>query len=113
MARRGPALVEVELSDEERDQLQRWVRRRMSAQGLALRSRIVLACAEGVSNTEVALRVGVSLPTVRKWRSRFLSRRLEGLHDEPRPGRPATISVEQVEQVIIDTLESTPSNATH
>lgn len=93
--------------------MERWVRRRKSAQDLALRSRIVLECAAGVSNTEVARRLQISPPTVRKWRIRFLERRLDGLVDEPRPGRPATISTEQVEQVIVDTLESTPRNATH
>lgn len=93
--------------------MERWVRRRKSAQDLALRSRIVLECAAGVSNTEVARRLQISPPTVRKWRTRFLERRCDGLVDEPRPGRPATISTEQVEQVIVDTLESTPRNATH
>lgn len=89
------------------------MRRRKSAQDLALRSRIVLDCATGVSNSEVSRRQGVSLPTVRKWRARFLERRLDGLVDEPRPGRPALIGVDRVEQVIVDTLESTPKNATH
>jgi transposase len=113
MPRRGPALPELTLSDDERVQLQSWVRRRKSAQDLALRSRIVLECATGVSNAEAAQRLGVSVPTVRKWRSRFLTRRLDGLVDEPRPGRPAVISVDRIEQVVIDTLESTPANATH
>jgi transposase len=113
MSQRGPALAELALSEDERDQLERWVRRRKSAQDLALRSRIVLECATGVSNSEVSRRVQVSLPTVRKWRSRFLERRLDGFVDEPRPGRPALISVDRVEQVVVDTLESTPANATH
>jgi len=69
--------------------------------------------ATGAPNSEVARRLEISVPTVRKWRGRFLSDRLDGLDVAPRPGRPATISVEQVEQVIIDTLESTPKNATH
>lgn len=106
-------MPELTLTEEERDQLERWVRRRKSAQDLALRSRIVLECATGVSNSEVSRRLTVSLPTVRKWRSRFLDLRLDGLVDEPRPGRPALISVEQVEQVVVDTLEATPKNATH
>lgn len=93
--------------------MERWVRRRKSAQDVALRSRIVLECATGASNAEVARRLSVSLPTVRKWRTRFLEHRLDGLVDEPRPGRPAVTSVDQVEQVIVDTLESTPANATH
>ena len=113
MTRRGPALPELTLTDVEREQLERWVRRRKSAQDLALRSRIVLACASGASNSAVAATLSVSLPTVRKWRSRFLDSRLDGLVDEPRPGRPAVISVDQVEQVVVDTLESTPKNATH
>ena len=113
MSRRGPALPELELSEVERDQLQRWVRRRKSAQDLALRSRIVLECATGASNSEVGRRLQVSLPTVRKWRTRFVEFRLDGLVDEPRPGRPAVIGVDRVEQVVVDTLESTPVNATH
>ncbi len=113
MAERGPALPGLELSQAERDQLERWVRRRKSAQDLALRSKIVLECASGASNSEVSRRIGVSLPTVRKWRSRFLDRRLDGLVDEPRPGRPALIGVDRVEQVVVATLESTPQNATH
>lgn len=113
MSPRGPELPELTLIDSEREQLQRWVRRRKTAQDIALRSRIILECATGVSNSEVSRRLGVSLPTVGKWRARFIEKRLEGLVDEPRPGRPATIGVDRVEQVIVDTLESTPTNATH
>jgi transposase len=80
---------------------------------LALRSRIVLACAEGRSNTEVAAACGVSAATVGKWRRRFCELRLDGLSDDPRPGRPATITAEQVEDVVVATLESAPENATH
>ena len=105
---RGPAAVSIELTDNEREALQRWSRRRRSAAGLAQRSRIVLACAEGLTNTAVAKRVGVSLPTVRRWRGRFAERRLDGLLDEPRPGRPREIADEQVENVIVKTLESKP-----
>ena len=101
------------LSDEERDQLQRWARRRSSAQALALRSRIVLGCAEGLDNRQVASRERVSQATVGKWRRRFVDLRLDGLSDDPRPGRPPSISAEQVEDVIVATLESTPANATH
>lgn len=101
------------LSDEERAQLEAWARRPKSAQALALRSRIVLATAEGGSNVEVGERLGVDRGTVRKWRTRFALDRLEGLLDEPRPGRPRTITDEQVEAVITKTLESTPKNATH
>jgi transposase len=105
---RGPAAVSIELTDDEREALARWSRRRRSAAGLAQRSRIVLACAEGLTNVAVAERVGVSVPTVRRWRGRFAERRLDGLLDEPRPGRPREISDEQVEAVIVKTLETRP-----
>jgi transposase len=111
--RRGPKLPGLALTDEERATLERWARRRTSGQALALRCRIVLACAEGASNAEVVKRLGVSRPTVTKWRSRFVARRLEGLADEPRPGAARTISDEQVEQVLVTTLETTPADATH
>jgi transposase len=111
--RRGPKLPELTLTDDERTTLQRWARRAKSSQALALRCRIVLACAEGVSNQAVAERLGVSRPTVTKWRSRFVARRLEGLADEPRPGAARTITDEQVERVLVMTLETTPKDATH
>ena len=101
------------MTDEERDQLVRWERRRKSSQALALRSRIVLKCAEGHANKEVAAECGVSPATVGKWRRRFCELRLDGLSDDPRPGRPATITAKQVEDVLVATLESTPENATH
>jgi transposase len=111
--RRGPKLPELALTDEERTTLERWARRRSSGQALALRCRIVLACAAGASNAAVASRLGISRPTVTKWRSRFVGRRLEGLADEPRPGAARTITDEQVEQVLVLTLETTPTDATH
>ena len=111
--RRGPKLPELALTDEERTTLERWARRRTSSQALALRCRVVLACAEGASNAAVATRVGISRPTVIKWRARFVARRLEGLADEPRPGAARTITDEQVEQVLVATLETTPKDATH
>ena len=111
--RRGPKLPELALTEDERATLQRWARRAKSSQALALRCRIVLACAEGASNAAVAERLGISRPTVTKWRSRFVARRLEGLADEPRPGAARTITDEQVEQVLVMTLETTPKNATH
>ena len=91
-----PTAVEIKLSDEERGRLEAWSRRPKTAQALALRSRIVLGAAEGLSNLEIAGREGVSRPTVTKWRNRFAERRLEGLLDEPRPGRPRTVTDEIV-----------------
>jgi len=101
------------LSDGEREQLLRWSRRAKSSQALALRSRIVLGCGEGLDNKSVAARAGCSTNTVSRWRARFVRDRLDGLVDEPRPGRPPTITAEQVEDVIVGTLESMPKNATH
>ena len=109
----SPIAVEVVLNDEERAQLEAWERRRKSAQALAERARIVLAAAEGLNNSEVAERLGVHRVTVRKWRSRFVEHGLDGLLDEPRPGRPRTVTDAQVEEVIVKTLESTPKDATH
>ncbi|MEV7571458.1 IS630 family transposase [Streptomyces tanashiensis] len=93
--------------------LQSWVRRRSSAQSLALRSRIVLESADGHAIAEVARRLGITTDTVRAWRRRFLERRLDGLCDEPRPGVPRKITDADVERVIVKTLEETPKNATH
>ena len=101
------------LSDEERATLERWARRAKSSQALAVRCRIVLACAEGLSNVEVSGRVAVNRMTVGKWRSRFLRDRLEGLLDEERPGRPPSIALDRVEDVVVATLEQAPRNATH
>ena len=111
MARTGRPKQVLEFSDSEREQLVRWERRRKSSQALALRSRIVLKC--GRANQEVAVECGVSPATVGKWRRRFCELRLDGLCDDPRPGRPATITTEQVEEVLVATLESRPENATH
>jgi transposase len=113
MARRGRPTAELILSEEERETLTRWARRPTSSQQLALRARIVLACADGATNTEVAAQLRVARPTVGKWRSRFVTDRLDGLVDEPRPGTPRKITDEQVEQVVTDTLESIPRDATH
>jgi transposase len=108
-----PSAVVIELTDEERSVLGSWTRRHTSAQALALRARIVLAAAGELTNGEIAASLGVSRPTVTKWRNRFARQRLEGLLDEPRPGRPRTITDEQVERVVITTLESAPKDATH
>jgi transposase len=111
--RRGRPTAQIILSDDERQTLQRWAQRPRSSQALALRCRIVLACADGLSNVAVGEQLGVHPVTVAKWRTRFAARRLQGLADEPRPGVPRSITDEQVEQVIVKTLEETPRDATH
>jgi len=93
--------------------LEAWERRRTSAQALALRSRIVLAAAAGPNNSEIARALGIAVSSVRKWRNRFAEHRLEGLTDEPRPVQPRKISDAKVEEVIVKTPETTPSDATH
>ncbi len=113
MPRTGRPKALLVLTSDEREQLERWARRRKSSQALALRSRIVLGCADGWSNKDVAVRERVAQPTVGKWRARFVEARLDGLTDEPRPGRPPLISAGQIEDVVVATLESTPPNSTH
>jgi len=104
----SPKLEPLMLTDDEQRVLEGWARRRKTAQALALRSRIVLACAAGDSVSAVAAGLGVSRATAGKWRSRFLEGRLQGLNDEPRPGRPRTVTDEQVEKMITATLEQEP-----
>lgn len=113
MARTGRPKAELILTEEERVVLERLVRRRTSAQSLALRARIVLACASGKASTEVASELRVSQATVGKWRKRFVERRLDGLFDEPRPGAKRTVTDDQIEAVIVKTLEEKPNDATH
>jgi transposase len=105
--------AEVVLDDQERELLERWARRPKSSQALALRCRIVLAAAEGQPCKEIAAELGCHANTVGKWRGRFVQRGIDGLHDEPRPGKPGSISDEDVERVIVKTLEEQPANATH
>jgi len=111
--RRGRPLATLTVPEPDREVLVRWTRRPKTAQALALRARIVLASAEGQANTAIARALHVSLPTVGKWRERFRQRGLEGLTDEPRPGAPRSVSDEEVERVLTQTLETTPADATH
>ncbi len=108
-----PVAPVVVLTDDERVQLEAWSRRSKSANALAVRSRIVLAAADGLPNTAIADHLGIAVGSARKWRSRFVAHRLDGLTDEPRPGRPRTVTDAEVEEVITRTLETTPANATH
>lgn len=113
MGTRGRPKAELVLTEEERITLQRWARRPKSPHSLAQRCRIVLACAEGLDHTVVAAQEGVHPATVAKWRKRFIERRLDGMVDEPRPGTPRKITDEDVERVVVKTLEEKPADATH
>jgi transposase len=105
--------AEVVLDEDEREVLERWARRPKSSQALAFRCRIVLAAAEGRSSTEIAALLGCNPSTVGRWRGRFAKRGIDGLHDEPRPGKPRSIRDQDVERVLVKTLEEQPTNATH
>ena len=111
--RTGRPKVALILTDEERHRLKSLTHRSRSAPHLARRALIILACAEGADSKVVARRLHVTPATVCKWRGRFVRQRLDGLYDEPRPGARRTITDEQVEQVIVRTLETTPRGATH
>jgi transposase len=111
MACSGRPKAVLTLRDDEREILHRYVRRGKTSQRLALRSRIVLECAKGLENCEVATKLGVSVQTVGKWRARFVAERINGLSDAPRSGAPRKISDAKVEKIIVTTLESMPKGA--
>lgn len=111
--RTGRPLKPLALTESDRGLLGRWVRRPKTAQALARRAQIILHAADGASNTTIAHELGLTKPTVGKWRHRYLERGVDGLLDEPRPGAPRTITDEEVERVITLTLETTPEDATH
>jgi transposase len=113
MARTGRPKQPLVLESVELEQLERWARRPKTEQRLALRSRIVLRCAEGLDNDEVAAELGVDAKTVSKWRRRFVGRRLDGLGDEPRPGAPRTVLDDKVDEVVRRTIEEQSPDATH
>jgi transposase len=111
--RKGRPTPALTLTADERETLERWTRRPKTNQALAQRARIILGCASGKTNTEVATRLATTKQTVGKWRTRFLNKRLDGLLDEPRPGTPRRLSDAEVERVLTMTLESTPKQASH
>ena len=113
MGKPGRPTVEITLSADERKTLERWVRRHSSSQALALRCRIVLACADGRSNVDIATELGINQATPAKWRKRFAVDRLDGLLDAPRPGAQRSIGDDVIEAIVVETLETTPGEDTH
>ena len=113
MTRRATKASKIILSKDERDYLERLVRRRKVSHGDAQRAEIVLCAAEGLNNRAVADAVGVTRQTVRLWRDRFAKHRLDGLDDEPRCGAPRKIGDDRIEEIIVRTLETKPVDATH
>jgi transposase len=111
--RTGRPKTTLIVTDDERRALQSLAHRRRTASVIARRARIILACADGLANTAVAKRLRVAPGTVGKWRQRFVEQRVDGLLDEPRPGTPRQITDDQVEAVVVRTLETTPRDATH
>jgi len=109
----GRPRKELMLTERDRNTLERWTRRATTAQSLALRARIILACAAGASDVAVARQLNTTRETVGKWRRRFLHCGMDGLYDEPRPGAPRTLTDDRVEEVIVKTLESKPEDSTH
>src|ERR687898_128840 len=112
MPRTGRPKAELSLAHDEREQLLRWSRRARSSQALALRSKIVLSCAEGLDNKSVAAKLGCAEATVGKWRRRFVAKRLDGLLDEARPRGPRRLHGEEIEQVPGGALEREPQEPT-
>lgn len=113
MARTGRPKAELVITADEREELRRLATRVRTNRDLAFRARLVLACADEPSNVVVARRHRCNGKTVGRWRARFIRDRLEGLYDEPRVGGPRTITDEEVEAVIVKTLETTPDGHTH
>ena len=113
MARTGRPKAKLDVNADERAELERLARRARTNRHLALRAKIILACSTGASNVDVGARLRVSNVTVGKWRRRFIESRVDGLHDDPRPGAPRKISDEDVERVVVKTLETKPKGRTH
>src|SRR5258708_773570 len=113
MGKPGRPVAELVLLGDERDELERLTKRALVNRNLAVRARLVLACASGMTNTAVAQRYRTTNQTVGKWRRRFVENRLEGLYDEPRPGGPRTVTDDAVEAVLVKTLEEKPKGRTH